>query len=311
MEAESGHQNVKSQPIRQDVQVQLQYLAPDPSYKETKPFQIVPDWADIERRSNVLLAPGPAETIRDVSGEESSFDLDENGFKFVSDLTTLDDWTNRFAIRNIYYPALERLLRHEVDGCDEILFYDSRLRQNRNVGVKIQGMSLKPFARKVHTDNTEPSVIAKVCALTKRKAEYCLAGRVRVINIWRPIKHPVFDCSLAVADGSCLQDGDVIECDRIRKDTGEHWDTMGVLQYRPGFDWWYKFRQGPHDVLLFKTYDSSRDVKARWCPHTAFDLPPQYVPAGSPGRESVEVRALIFTHPKDITSLQQSGSPSH
>ena len=70
---------------------------------------------------------------------------------------------------------------------------------------------------------------------------------------------------------------------------------MGVIQYRPGFDWYYMSEQAEEDVLLFKNYDSATDVGARHCLHTAFDLPPETVPAGAPTRESIEVRALIFT----------------
>ncbi len=50
-------------------------------------------------------------------------------------------------------------------------------------------------------------------------------------------QHPVYDCGLAVADGGKLNKDDVLECDRIRQDTGQYWDTMGVIKYRPGFHW--------------------------------------------------------------------------
>lgn len=45
-------------------------------------------------------------------------------------------------------------------------------------------------------------------------------------SIWRPIKHPVYDCALAIADGAKLLPSDVIECDRTRLDSGEFWDTV-------------------------------------------------------------------------------------
>lgn len=108
-----------------------------------------------------------------------------------------------------------------------------------------------------------------------------------------------YDCGLAIADGGKLKDEDVIECDRHRQDTGEFWDTMGVIKYRPGFEWYYMSYQDEPDVLLFKNFDTATDKQARTCLHTAFDLPPETVSAGSPTRESIEVRALIFTYPED------------
>ena len=91
-----------------------------------------------------------------------------------------------------------------------------------------------------------------------------------------------------------------MECDRVRRDTGEFWDTMGVIKYRPGYDWFYMSLQDEANVLLFKNYDSATDVKARHCLHTAFDLPPEDVAADAPTRESIEVRALVFTHPTGV-----------
>ena len=47
-----------------------------------------------------------------------------------------------------------------------------------------------------------------------------------------------------------------------------------------------------NEVIVFKVYDSSRDGRARFTPHTSFEDP--NTPAGSPPRESIEVRALVF-----------------
>lgn len=56
-------------------------------------------------------------------------------------------------------------------------------------------------------------------------------------------------------------------------------------------------------VLLFKNYDNTTDanVKARTCVHTAFGMPREEIPADATTRESIEVRALIFTYPKTGT----------
>lgn len=80
---------------------------------------------------------------------------------------------------------------------------------------------------------------------------------------------------------------------------------MGVVKQREGYDWHYMSEQAEEDVLLFKNYDSDDKVPATRVLHTAFDMPTNCVPKGAPTRESIEVRAMVFTYPKD-----DSGSPA-
>ena len=284
---------------RKNIIVRLQYLKDDPLYDTSKPIQVTPPFPR-SSRTNVQLTPGPTEILNDVRGREDQFTLDNNGFRYVHAPTNFKDWSSQPQIAKEFLPEMEELLKREVDGCDEVIFYDARIRQENNEGVRVQGLSYNPFARQVHVDNTETSVIEKIHNITDMKADYHLSGRARIINIWRPIKHPVYDCGLAIADGGKLREGDVLECDRHRQDTGQYWDTMGVIRYRQGFDWYYMPLQDEPDVLLFKNYDSATDVRARHCLHTAFDFPPEAVPANAPTRESIEVRALIFTNPEGV-----------
>jgi hypothetical protein len=152
-----------------------------------------------------------------------------------------------------------------------------------------------------------------------------LKGRVRQVNIWRPLFHPVYDCGLCVADAQTVTDDDLIECHRIREADGAFLDTMGVIKYREGRKWYYKSRMEPDDVVLFMGYDSDcargkREGNNPGCAfmscllryhdlltkktvtlHSAFDIPDP--PAGSPPRASIEVRLLVFTWPKEPLSI--------
>jgi hypothetical protein len=319
-------------PETQDIKVSLQYLKDDPLYNSVKPLQITPNFLDDDNKTNVVLEGGPVESIKDVrgyngdtnsdgdgergacgngnnTGHKPIFSLDDNGFSYVYAPTTFKQWGSQPLIAEKLLPEMEQLLKREVEGCDEIIFYDARIRQAGEEGVRVKGLSYNPFARQVHVDNTELSVLAKVRSLTEMKADFLFSGRTRIINIWRPIKHPVYDCGLAIADGGTLQAGDVIECDRHRQDTGEYWDTMGVVKFRPGFDWYYMSLQDEPNVLLFKQYDSATNVKARHCLHTAFDLPPESIPVNSPTRESIEIRALVFTYPVGANKPQLAAAP--
>jgi hypothetical protein len=93
----------------------------------------------------------------------------------------------------------------------------------------------------------------------------------------------------------------LIEAHRIREVDGGFIDTMGVVQYREGRDWYYKSRMDPDDVVLFMGYDSDccrgkRDGTG-FTLHSAFDIPDP--PQGSPPRASIEVRLLVFTWPRE------------
>lgn len=169
-------------------------------------------------------------------------------------------------------------------------------------------------------DELETSIVTRIRSQTELKADFLLRGRVRVINIWRPVSHPVYDCALALTDtvGSNLTIRDVIECDRIRRDTGKYWDSMGVVQHRPGYSWYYMSNQSPDEPVMFMGYDSDctrriarqEDVDGNpgFCFHTAFDVPEPY-PEGWKPRESIEVRALVFTYPSIGTMAPHRNGP--
>jgi hypothetical protein len=55
--------------------------------------------------------------------------------------------------------------------------------------------------------------------------------------------------------------------------------------------WFYKSNLTPDEVLLIKCFDSKLDGRARRVPHTAFHVPGT---EEKEGRESIEVRALVF-----------------
>lgn len=54
--------------------------------------------------------------------------------------------------------------------------------------------------------------------------------------------------------------------------------------------WYYASNMKPTEALLIKQFDSSQDVPARRCPHTAFTTSADC----GPSRESIEVRCLVF-----------------
>lgn len=64
------------------------------------------------------------------------------------------------------------------------------------------------------------------------------------------------------------------------------------LTHNPAHRWYYAPAMRVDEALLPKCYESAKDGRARFMPHTSFhkpDAPPDMSP-----RESIELRTLVF-----------------
>ena len=121
------------------------------------------------------------------------------------------------------------------------------------------------------------------------EAEELLRGRVQVINLWRPIRGPLRDSPLAMADGTTIAPEDLVASDLIYPN--RRGETYSV-KYNPDHRWFYFPEMTPDEALLLKCYDSATDGRTRFGPHTAFVDPT--TPDDAAPRESIEVRTLVF-----------------
>ena len=149
---------------------------------------------------------------------------------------------------------------------------------------------------RVHVDQTAEASIARVHRHLPEAAAGLLSSRVRIINVWRPIAHPVAHTPLALADwrtlaldGSDLVSVKLVYPDRVGS-------TLSV-RYNPAMRFYYLSDQRPEEVALIKIFDSEEgDGKdgrvARLCAHSAFR--DSGSPPDAPTRQSIEVRALVF-----------------
>ena len=64
------------------------------------------------------------------------------------------------------------------------------------------------------------------------------------------------------------------------------------VAFNPEHRWFYVPNLQPDEILLLKTFDSAKDGRARYMPHTAF-ADPATVP-GTEKRQSIESRVLAF-----------------
>ena len=107
-------------------------------------------------------------------------------------------------------------------------------------------------------DQSPRAVLHRVLLHLPEQAMFLLQGRVRVINVWRPIEHPVEDYPLAVCDPSSVLADDLIECDHVRR---KFKGANMYSHFSPGQKWYYMGEQRPEEALLIKMFDSDASAK--------------------------------------------------
>ena len=221
---------------------------------------------------------------------EAAFSLDRQGFLFRHHETAVRDFYEPAQVEQVYYPEVEALLK-QATGAEKVVTFDHTLR----VGPARHKKGQREPVRRVHNDYTPKSGPQRVHdLLPAAEAEERLKHRFAIINIWRPIRGPVEEAPLAVADARSIAPGDLIATDLLYPDrTGE---TYSVA-YNPAHRWFYFPEMRREEVLFLKVYDSATDGRARFAAHTAFDDPTG--PRLPIARESIETRSLVFFPPEE------------
>ncbi|KAG9239973.1 hypothetical protein BJ878DRAFT_332855 [Calycina marina] len=271
---------------RGDVDITLNYskLPEDGSI----PFSYVEEPPAGQPRSNLseLLV---TVRVRDIRGHESEFNLDKDAFAVVSNIpeSVERDFVDDDSIRKKYYPEVEKLILDNVPGSNRVFLFDHTIRRSNSDAKRAP-------VQRVHIDQTHKSATQRVHTHLPEEAETLLKGRCRIINIWRPLNGPVQASPLAFASGSTLSDEDAVGVEHRYPDrTGE----TAAVRYNEGQKWHYLSGMRNDERIFLECFDSEATkpgtkVLGGKVPHTAFKDP--RTPAGATGRESIEVRALVF-----------------
>jgi len=218
--------------------------------------------------------------------EVDDFVLERNGFRFVDHDTRVVDFFDEDEVRRVYYPEMQALVKAET-GAARVEVFDHTLRTADDELRETH--KIREVVRRVHNDYTEWSGPQRVRTFLPQEADELLHRRFAVIQVWRPIRHPVESWPLAIADAQSISPGSLVVTERRYPDRiGQ---TYGIT-YDPRHRWYWFPRMQPSEALVFKTYESQKAGRARWTAHTAFD-DPTTAPGARP-RESIEIRTLAF-----------------
>jgi hypothetical protein len=225
-------------------------------------------------------------TIRNARRAGDKFALDRDGFRFVRHDTKVADFFDENEIRRVYYPEMEALVKAE-SGAKRVVVFDHTLRTADDELRETR--KIREVVRRAHNDYTEWSGPQRVRDILPDEADELLRRRFAIVQVWRPIRHPVESFPLAICDAESVAFEDFVISER------RYPDRIGqtyAITYNPAHRWYWLPRMRRDEALVFKVYDSLKDGRARWSAHTAFEDPTS--PPGARPRESIEIRTLAF-----------------
>jgi len=247
----------------------------------SKPFNYVEQPPEGQPQRNFGITEVELE-LQDVRNRENEFYLDKDAFQAIKGIPSEEkDFTDDEHIKSTYYPEVEKLLLEHVPGAHKVTLFDHTIRRSN------PGATRAPVTR-VHVDQTARSTEWRVKLHDPEEADKLLQGRYRIINVWRPLNGPVQAHPLGFASADTVEDNDLVPVEhRYPERTGE----TAAVRYNKGQQFYYWSGMENDERLLLKCYDSQDGVGQR-VPHTAFVDP--RTPEGAKGRESIEVRALVY-----------------
>jgi hypothetical protein len=109
--------------------ITLKFLQWQPLYVHEKPFQIfinIPPSA-LDQRTTNLVFENRTLPVHDIRFLPSPLTLDSHGFTYIKQETSVKNFSSRENVDKYYLPEIEALLRMEVEGVDQVFFFDWRV----------------------------------------------------------------------------------------------------------------------------------------------------------------------------------------
>src|SRR5215211_4090033 len=118
----------------------------------------------------------------------NEYKLDVDGFRFVRHDTKVQNFLDEAEVKRVYYPEMEALIKAE-SGAKRVVVFDHTLRTADDAFREQQ--KIREVVRRAHNDYTEWSGPQRVRDILPDEADELLERRFAIIQVWRPIRHPV------------------------------------------------------------------------------------------------------------------------
>ncbi|KAI4933938.1 uncharacterized protein J4E92_003608 [Alternaria infectoria] len=255
--------------------------------------------------------------IRDVRKASKTFDLNANGFTFVTlpQKQRVDRHSSEEDVKREYYPELEEVVK-KLTNASTVHIFNHVIRAHTSPSAKGIQDALGRW-QDIPSGHPHVDYAGSASALSGTLTELSLpphinnlfttSTRYAFLNCWRPLKRVRRD-PLAVCDANTVPDADyqvrerefsrtgnrsenyVISCGALEK--GGEGGGVGMKEgMGKGHEWWYMSGMQPWEMVVFKGLDSKREERGWRCPHTAFRVEGS---EGEEARESIEARVVAF-----------------
>jgi len=242
------------------------------------------DYIMVIDEENYEILPEMDKTEVDVSDPRDGVDLkfSECGLEFTNyptNVTNFGDFLETPDIQ-IYSEELEALLKSKMENISEVFVFDHLIRSNK--------IETRRPARHVHVDYTPPSAEKRLIDMLGRdRAKEWLKdeGHFGIVNVWRPLDHPVERDPLGFIDPSTVtsDDSHIVRIGHV----GRVGMILGV-EHRERHRWLVLDKMDPDMVWIFNQFDSKG---LRGVPHSAVEV--VGTDEGARPRRSIECRVLV------------------
>ncbi|KAI2462935.1 hypothetical protein F4781DRAFT_426776 [Annulohypoxylon bovei var. microspora] len=274
----------------------IQFLKWSPLYQSERPFQIFMDLlpgANDQRKTNLVWEEKDI-VVEDFRDRANDFQLDNCGFT-TRRLPGYTELSEKDVIQEEYIPAVKSMLQESLEDVGTVFVFDWRVRSSRSdstadrINFSDQSQPLLP-SNYAHIDACPISILQRIQNSFPNDVSKILQQRIRAVNVWKPLSHPVDEWALAVCDGTTVKPNDLVETDSIRQGSIS---TNYYVKYDEGQKWYFLKEQEPDEALIFKHFDSEPTVQAHYAVHSS--IRHHHVPEYAKVRKSIEVRTLIFS----------------
>ena len=227
--------------------------------------------------------------------------LATSGFELVHSPSAVTDFYDCDRVMATYYEECKATAR-QLTGAHSTFTFNHIIREpgSQYSGGGTDGSQHKSgvergggYIGSAHMDYTDNTTWHRYLALHGKRVP-ADAGRVQVLNFWRPLSTTANDRPLAVCDARTVRKEDLQEAVIYGYGADNYsWHDIGIETFSVAASkrhrWYYFSDMTPDDVLVIRSFDSE-GVIGRTCPHASFAHP---CPKGEP-RRSIELRVLCF-----------------
>jgi len=239
----------------------------------------------VSHEGNYVDVPVALENARHCAETE----LETEGFVLVNQATRVTDFYNDAQLEE-YEKDVKQTIK-DATGSTDCLIFD-HTRRSSSAALRKQ-KNIREAASVIHNDYSAASGHVRLQdylqANSLANADDYLKRDFAIINIWRSIAGEIANFPLAFCFANSVADDDLVP---VKRQGAERVGEIQLLLQSKSHRWTWFPQMQMDEALVFKTFDTRDDGRARFVPHTSIELPDASV--DTPARQSIETRCFVF-----------------